>query len=179
MPEWNAVVSIYEYGWKDAFEKLGSFGTVTKTPYLNVLLLKADDPPMLLQKVKEGMTDDPEGWSFLSRLIPITHTFTFQSQETFEEKAKETVLDWVPELAGRSFHIRMKRRGFKGTLSSLDEERFLDTLLLDALEKAGRPGHIAFDDPDIVIAIETVGSWAGLSLWKREDLHCYPFIRPD
>lgn len=179
MPEWNAVVSVYEYGWKDALEKLDSFGTVTKTSYLNVLLLKADNLQILPEKVKEEMAVDPVAWSFLSRLIPVTHTFAFQSPEEFEEKAKEVVLGWIPELAGHTFHVRMKRRGFKGKLSSQDEERFLDTLLLEALERAERPGHITFDDPDFIIAIETVGSWAGLSIWKREDLHRYPFIRPD
>lgn len=179
MSEWNAVVSVYEYGWKEAIEKLGSFGTLTKTPFLNVLLLKADNIEMLPEKLKEGMAHDPATWSFLSRLIPVSHTFTFQSPEAFEEKAKDVVLGWAQELAGHSFHIRMKRRGFKGKLSSQDEERFLDTFLLETLEKAGTPAYIAFDDPDFIIAIETVGSWAGLSIWKREELHRYPFIRPD
>ena len=43
----------------------------------------------------------------------------------------------------------------------------------------GRPGRINFDDPDHVIDIETVGSRAGLSLWARDDLRCYPFLRID
>ncbi|SEM19776.1 THUMP domain-containing protein [Syntrophus gentianae] len=179
MPEWNAVVNVYEHGWKEAFDKLSGFGLLTKTSFLNVLLLKADDMPMLLQRLQEGLEKDPASWRFLSRLIPVTTTFTFQSPEAFEERAKEAVLKWVPELAGRSFHVRMRRRGFKGKLSSMDEERFLDAFLLDALEKAGTPGHIAFDDPDAIIVIETVGSWAGLSLWNREDLHRHPFIRTD
>lgn len=179
MPEWNAVVSVYEHGWKEAFDKLGAFGLLTKTPFLNVLLLKADDLGDLLQGIKEGMENDPPSWSFLSRLIPVTATFTFQSPEEFEERAKEAVLKWVPELAGRSFHVRMRRRGFKGKLSSMEEERFLDAFLLDALEKAGTPCHIAFDDPEAIIVIETVGSWAGLSLWNREDRLRHPFIRTD
>ncbi|MEN6331976.1 MAG: hypothetical protein ABFD57_08315, partial [Smithella sp.] len=45
----------------------------------------------------------------------------------------------------------MRKRGFKGNLSSQDEERFLDTILLDALEKGGSAGMIVFDDPDYVI----------------------------
>lgn len=179
MPEWNAVINIYDRGLKDAFAKLGDFGILSKTSFLNVLLLKTDDMETLLRKLKESMDEDPASWSFLSRLIPVTRTFTFQSPEEFEERAREAVRKWVPDLAGRSFHVRMRRRGFKGKLSSQDEERFLDDFLLDALEKEGSPGHIAFDDPDAVITIETVGSWAGLSLWSREDLHRYPFIRTD
>lgn len=179
MPQWNAVVSVYEHGWKEVFERLGAFGHLTKTPFLNVLLLATDDMPTLLHKLREGMGNDPASWSFLSRLIPVSHTFTFQSADAFEKMAQEAVFNWLPLLAGHSFYVRMRRRGFKGKLSSQDEERFLDTILLEALEKRGSAGRIAFDDPDYIIAVETVGSWAGLSLWSREDLHQYPFLKFD
>ena len=85
----------------------------------------------------------------------------------------------MPELAQKSFHVRMHRRGFKGRLSSPEEERFLDDLLLTALEEVGTPGRISFDDPDATIAIETVGQRAGLSFWRRSDLERYPFLRID
>jgi hypothetical protein len=58
----------------------------------------------------------------------------------------------------------MHRRGFKGRLSSVEEERFLDNILLKALEKAGSRGRISFEKPDTFIALETVGPRAGLSL---------------
>jgi len=53
MPQWNAVVSVYEHGWKEVFERLGAFGHLTKTPFLNVLLLATDDMPTLLHKLRE------------------------------------------------------------------------------------------------------------------------------
>jgi hypothetical protein len=73
----------------------------------------------------------------------------------------------------------MRRRGFKGKLSSLEEEHFLDHILLESIEKTGTPGHITFEDPDAIIAVETIAQWAGLSLWSREDLQRYPFISLD
>ncbi len=73
----------------------------------------------------------------------------------------------------------MRRRGFKGKLSSLEEERFLGIALLESLKEAGTPGQVAFEDPDVVIAVETIGSWAGISFWDREDMKKYPFIRLD
>ena len=45
----------------------------------------------------------------------------------------------LPILAGKNFHVRMHRRGFKGRISSHDEERFLDTILLEELGKIGNP----------------------------------------
>jgi tRNA(Ser,Leu) C12 N-acetylase TAN1 len=75
--------------------------------------------------------------------------------------------------------VRLHRRGFKGRLSTPEEERFLDDALLEALQAAGTPCSLSFDDPDAIIQIETVGNRAGLSLWTREDLARYPFLRVD
>jgi tRNA(Ser,Leu) C12 N-acetylase TAN1 len=85
----------------------------------------------------------------------------------------------VADLRGKSFHVRLHRRGFKGRLSSQNEEGFLDGVLLEALEQSGTPGRITFADPDAIIAVETVDGQAGLSLWTREEMQRYPFIRPD
>ena len=61
----------------------------------------------------------------------------------------------------------------------MDEERFLDTYLLEALATAGTPGQIRFSDPDAIIALETIGPRAGLSLWTREELERYPLLHLD
>jgi hypothetical protein len=88
-------------------------------------------------------------------------------------------LQWVPQLAGKGFHVRMYRRGFKGQLISQDEERFLDRVLLEALEQNGTPGHITFDQPDAIVVVETLGQWCGLSCWSHADLQRYPFLKVD
>jgi len=55
----------------------------------------------------------------------------------------------------------------------------LDEALLETLEHRGTPGRIDFDDPDFILDVETVGQRAGMSLWTREDLHRYPFLKLD
>ena len=47
------------------------------------------------------------------------------------------------------------------------------------VERAGTPGRISFEDPDAIIAIETIGQRAGMSFWRRADLQRYPFLRVD
>jgi tRNA(Ser,Leu) C12 N-acetylase TAN1 len=111
--------------------------------------------------------------------MPASETFIFQSAAEFEARAKEIVCTWLPRLAGRTFHVRMHRRGLKEHMASHAEERFLDEALLHALEQTGTPARIDFTDPDVVIDVETVGQRAGLSLWTREDLHRYPFLKVD
>lgn len=177
MQKWNAVISVNETGFKRAFDVFGNFGEVKRTEFFNVLLMRAENPREMLEVLRARSLDRPDSLSFLARLVPVTQTFIFNAADEFENKAKEIVLTWAPQLANKSFHVRLRRRGFKGRLSSVDEERFLDTVLLESLEQNGTPGRIAFESPDAVIAIETVGTWAGLSLWTREELERYPFIR--
>jgi len=179
MQEWNVVINLNERARRLAYKKLEIFGRIRKTGFFNVLLMKADDLPAMLETMRRWTLEDPQSLSFLSRVIPATCTFVFQSPEEFEARAKEAVLQWAPALAGKGFHVRMRRRGFKGKLSSLDEEHFLDGMLIEAIEKTGPPGHITFEDPDAIVAVETIGPWAGLSVWGREDLQRYPFIRLD
>ena len=179
MREQNVVVSVREGGFKRALSVLGDFGRVSRTEFYNVLTLSAEDVPLMLEDLRARAQKAPESLQFLSRLIPATRTFTFNSPEEFEQKAREAVIAWAPELASRGFHVRIHRRGFKGKISSPEEERYLDTVLLEALLKAGHSGFITFENSDAVIDIETLGTWAGISLWTREDLERYPFIRVD
>jgi tRNA(Ser,Leu) C12 N-acetylase TAN1 len=177
MSDWNIVASVREGSYARACKILEKFGPVSRTEFFNVLVIKADDIRSVLDELRTWMLEDPESLSFLTRLVPVTHTFVFQSPQEFEVNAKETVLKWAPQLAGMAFHVRMRRRGFKGRLSSAYAERMLDEALLDALEGAKTPGRVAFETPDAIIAVEIVGSRAGLSLWRAEDLKTYPFIR--
>ncbi len=175
--EWNVVVNMHERAKPAAFRKLESFGPIKKTGFFHVLLMKVEDIHAMLETMRTWYLEDPQSLSFLSRMVPASRTFVFQSPEEFEAKARETVLKWAPELAGATFHVRMRRRGFKGKLSSMDEERLLDGILLEEIQKTGSPGRITFENPQAIIAIETVGPWAGISFFRREDLERYPFIR--
>jgi tRNA(Ser,Leu) C12 N-acetylase TAN1 len=179
MKDWNVAASVHEGAFLQACELLEEFGPVRRTDFFNVLVIRVDDIHRMMEGLRIRVSQDPDISSVIGRVVPVTQTFSFQSPEEFESKAKEAVLKWVPELAGKSFHVRMHRRGFKGRLSSEYEEKFLDNILLEALEKAGGQGRISFDDPDAIVAIETVGPRAGLSLWAREELKKYPFLGLD
>ena len=177
MQVWNAVISVREHGFRQALDVFGEFGEVKRTEFYNIILLRARDVAQMLETLRERSQKSPESLAFLARLIPVTRTFIFNSPEEFEGRARSAVLGWAQQLPGKSFFVRIHRRGFKGRLASTDEERALDTLLLEELEKTGNPGKVAFEDPDAVIAIETVGHWAGLSLFTREERARYPFVR--
>jgi adenylyl- and sulfurtransferase ThiI len=152
---------------------------VSQTEFFNVLVMKVSNIPQFLEQLNSVLAEDPHLATVLARVVPVSASFTFQLPEEFEEKAREIALQWLPQLAGKGFHVRMRRRGFKGRLSSLEVERSLGALLLEALEKAGTPGHLTFENPDAIAVVETLGQWAGLSCWTREELERYPWMRVD
>ncbi|WP_077728156.1 hypothetical protein [Methylocaldum sp. 14B] len=180
MHDWNVVVSVFEHGFRRARDLLETLGPVHKTDYFNVLVMKVDDTAGFLRTLKEWSDRDPEIFTqCISRAIPLTALFGFQTPPEFEAKAREATARWLRDLAGARFHVRMHRRGFAGRLSSQNEERFLDEFLLTKLDEAGMPASIDFQDPDAILAVETVGQRGGLSLWTREQLRTYPFLGLD
>jgi tRNA(Ser,Leu) C12 N-acetylase TAN1 len=179
MQDWNVVVSVHEEGYKPAIRLLSGLGEVAATDYYNVLVMKVEDPAAFLEALAALVEETPGILNDISRVVPSEEGFGFQSAQEFESKARDVALSWVPELANCAFHVRMHRRGFKHAMESPGEERFLDAVLLAALEQAGTPGRITFDDPDAIIAVETVGARAGLSFWRRADRQRYPFLGLD
>lgn len=177
MKDWNVVVSVHEQGFVRACELLEELGPISRTDYYNVLVMKVADIRGALEVLRQWVAEDRGILGCISRFMPVTRGFAFQTAQEFETKAADAVLGLVPDLAGKAFHVRMHRRGFKGLISSQTEERFLDDILLQALERAGTPGRITFEDPDAIVAVETVGGQAGVSLWTREALERYPYLQ--
>jgi tRNA(Ser,Leu) C12 N-acetylase TAN1 len=175
--DWNVIVSVREGGFNRARRFLSEFGVVGSSGFLNVLVMRVDDPKRLLEALAERAAREPDTLAFLGRVVPVRSTFTFQSPEEFEVKARDAALGFHHELAGKGFHVRMHRHGFKGRLSTQEEERFLGGVLQEALLRDGFPGHVTFEDSDVILAVETLGNRAGLSLWTREDLRRFPFLR--
>lgn len=179
MNDWNVIVTVRDGGFNRIRRLIEEFGPVSRTGFFNVLVLKANDTHRLMETVRERVMEDPKILTFLARMIPATRTFDFEGLEEFEAKAREILLSWTPELAGKELYVRIHRRGFKGQLSSVVEERALDDFVLANLETSGAPGRINYQNPDAVVTVETLGQRAGLSIWRRGDIERYPFLKID
>lgn len=179
MHDWNVIVSTHADGYTRARHLLQRFGTVARTDYYNVLVMKVDEIQRLLEDLRLRVAEDPSILAAIARVMPAVRCFDFQSHDDFEARAREAALAWVPDLAHKSFHVRLHRRGLKDQRPRPEEERFLDEALLEALERAGTPGRIRFEDPDAILTVETIDHRAGLALWTRDDLRRYPFLHSD
>jgi tRNA(Ser,Leu) C12 N-acetylase TAN1 len=179
MMDWNVVVSIYQTGFRQAIRALGELAKVERSPYHNVLLVKVDNAISFLEAVERKTEESPALYDAISRVAPAACNFEFRSGEEFKEKAGSVLREWSQRLAGRSFHVRLHRRGNRHGLHTPDAEKFLDDVALSSASQIGMPARKSFTDPDIVIAIDTVDDHAGLALWSREDLARHRLLRPD
>jgi tRNA(Ser,Leu) C12 N-acetylase TAN1 len=178
-PDWNVVATTYDREFHDAKSRLSRFGEVRPSVYRNVLLMKVTDIGRFLESLERSLGEDASLANSVSRVVPVTHGFRFATPEEFESKAGAVVSAWLPELGGKKFHVRMHCRGFKGKLSSEREEQFLGHFVLERLQEAGTPAEVDFDDPDIVIAVETLGQEAGISRWTRQQLREHELLKID
>ncbi len=179
MHDWNMVVCTYQEGFRGALRALRDLGRTERSPYHNVLLMKADDPLALLAAIEKKTEENTALYDAISRVAPVTRSFEFYSAEDFVEKARQIIAEWSASLVGRTFHVRLHRRGTKYELGTQDAEHLLNDIVLDATAKVGMPAKVSFTDPDAVISIDTVDNRAGLAVWTREDLARHRLLRPD
>lgn len=179
LDDWNVVVTVLQRHVQEALEFLRPLGQVSKPEIFNVLVMKIDNAELFLENVTQALAAQSRYEHVFQRIIPVSVCFEFQRPADFEAKAVMAAEPWVTRLANGSFHVRMHRRGFKGHLSSEDQESFLDRVLMQKLAERGAETRIDFEDPDFIIDIQTVGQRAGLGIWTREQALRYPFLKLD
>ena len=114
MPHWNVVVSLHERQYVPAWKLLEKLGVVSRTAYFNVLVMHVEDIGGLLETLWQWVEENPQLLTILARVVPVTQTFTFQTVEEFETKARGACLSWVADLRGQSFHVRLPAAALKG-----------------------------------------------------------------
>ena len=180
--DWNVVVTAYDWrGLRRARRLLSSYGEVASTEFHNVLIVRVADVAAFLKAISAAAEHDVSMHNDISRIMPAQAVFSFRTTAEFEENARTVACQWADRIAGGSFHVRLhRRRGDSPVkLSAQVEERYLDDSILRRLRELGQPGRLDFQDPDYVIDIETVGERAGISLWSRDDLKLFAFLRVD
>jgi tRNA(Ser,Leu) C12 N-acetylase TAN1 len=173
--DWNVIITVHR-DFDRAIGLLRKLGTVERTGLYNVLVMRVADVRALLDEVSELAAREPL-FDIVSHVVPLTHKISFTTAGELEHKAREIVLAWAPLLAGKTMHVRMRRRGHKGEFHSQDIERHLGDAVFEELERRGTWCRFALFDPDAVIAIESLRDDAGLALWARADLERYPWLR--
>ncbi len=175
--EWNVLATAFMRKERSLLRLLRKFGEFKGSGFRDVLIGAVENRDAFLETIESLRREHPGSVRHLSQIVPIECTFQFDVSD-FREKLKEALAPYVEDIENECrFYIRVKRRGHKGVLSSIEIEREMSAFIIDALEKAGKKARIKFEDPDKFIIVETAGNRAGVGLITREMRKRYPFIR--
>jgi tRNA(Ser,Leu) C12 N-acetylase TAN1 len=175
MWHFNLVVTLAADGrFRQLLEELSHYGDFRRTEFFGVILGQVADPAEFLERVREKRARQLVAFQDLGRAVPLESCFTFKP-ETFQEQVREALAPYATQLAGRRFYVRLERRGLKGRIISPEAERDLDAFLVRMVRKGGGSAEVSFDDPDTVLAVETIGERCGIGLLTRELRERYAF----
>lgn len=176
MKEWNILATAFWGRGKDAMRLLTLHGEFKGSGFKDVLQGHVDDVKLFLEKLEQIRQENPERMTSLSQILPLERTFSF-SLTDFMDKLKEAVLSYVEKIEGKKFHVRAKRRGHKGEMSSLEIEKEISSFIFDELQTNGKQAQVSFSDPDAVIVVDTIANRAAVALITREMREKYPLIK--
>lgn len=176
MNDWNVIMTARDGCWSRARRAARSLGRADRSGFYNVLVLKADQPRELLGRLDALVGEDAAVAAAVAHVSPVEQCFDFATAADFHLKAREAMRALSPQLAGKTFHVRMHRRGWKHALSSADQERGLADVLIEATRERGAEARVSFDDPDVIVVLETVGGRAGIGVWSRTDRQEHPLL---
>jgi tRNA(Ser,Leu) C12 N-acetylase TAN1 len=173
---WNVVVTSRQGGQRRLRRALRHLVRLERSGFRNVFVGYVDDPEAFLTAVADLRMERPALDQWLGKIVAVERTFPVDPA-TFQARVQQEGARVLDRLLGRSFHVRVDRRGHKGIIDSHATERALGAFLWTALERAGARPAVAFDDPDVVLVIELVGDTAGLALVTRELRTRFPFVK--
>jgi tRNA(Ser,Leu) C12 N-acetylase TAN1 len=174
--EWNILATAFWGRGKDALRLLTQHGEFKGSGFKDVLQGHTEDANLFLEKLESMRQENPDRMNSLSQILPLERTFNFNLPD-FMDKLKETVLPYVEKVEGKKFYVRVKRRGHKGEMSSLEIEKEISGFIFEKLGEVGKQAQVSFSDPDLVIIVETIANRAAVALITREMRKKYPLIK--
>src|SRR5262245_2355413 len=112
---------------------LRRLGVFRGAGYRNVAMGRVDDVPAFLAAWSDAMASDTILGAAVGRVLPITQTFLIDETDPMSSLLA-VVEPLVPEIDGRSFYVRVERRGLRGVLDSSEAERTLGAALWRGIE---------------------------------------------
>ena len=173
---WNVLATSLE-GRRDALlVSLRRLGQFRPAGYRNVVAGFVEDRVTFLTRVREALAADLLLPTALAKIVPVDATLRFEPADPLPTLA-DAVEPLLDRLAGGTFFVRCERRGLKGRLHSPTLERDLADRIWRALEARGHTPRVAFQDPDAVLVVETLGDQAGIGVITRALRNEYPFVK--
>jgi tRNA(Ser,Leu) C12 N-acetylase TAN1 len=176
MKEWNILVSTHWGQERKSLRFLSQHGEFKSSGFKDLLQGHVENVNLFLDKLELMRQENPNRINSLSQIVPLERTFYFELPD-FMEKLKQIVLPYAGRIEDKKFYVRVKRRGHKGEMSSQEIEKEVAGFVIEKLEKAGKDAQVSFGDPDVILVVETIANWAGVTLITREMKEKYPLVK--
>jgi tRNA(Ser,Leu) C12 N-acetylase TAN1 len=177
--QWNLIVTVVPgpHHIHDVRSSLGYLGHFWLTSFRDVLIGWTDDTQTLLQAITEAREKDKRWSHMIGRVIPVQNVFFFTA-DSLTEQLKRAVAPLVKEMQSGRFYFRLERRGMAGQIPSQEVEQAVAAHLVSLADDKDIELTTDFEDPDFVVAAETIGNECGVCLLTRELMKQFPFVRP-
>jgi tRNA(Ser,Leu) C12 N-acetylase TAN1 len=176
MAEWNVLVATHWGQEKNSLRFLSQHGEFKSSGFKDVLLGHVEDLNLFLDKLELMRQKNSGQITSLSQVVPLERMFYFKLPD-FMDKLKETISPYVEKVKDKKFYVRVKRRGHKGEISSQEIEKEIAGVIIENLEKTGKKAQVSFNDPDVIIVVETIADWAGVTSITREMKEKYKLLK--
>lgn len=164
--DWNLVVTAHGGRRHDLVRALRPIVQLRRAGYSEVMVGRVDDVDACLGAIAARLENDPIlATEVLARVVPVERTFALAAD--VDGQLVEEVVTVTDALRDRSFHVRVERRGHRRILMSDQLERLLGGTLVETLKAKGATPTVTFKDPDAIVAIELIGTAAGIGLVTR------------
>ena len=176
-PTWNVLVTSLEGQRESLLRALREFARFRRGGFPNVLVATVEQPREFIAGLGAACDTSPILRTSIGKAVPIDHTLRFASPETFRDEVAAALEPMADRLRGRTFYVRIFRRGFRGLIDSTRFEGELGAHLVAALQARGEHPKVRFADADVAVVIETLHDEVGIAFVDRELREAYPFAR--
>ncbi len=176
MKDWNVVVTSYMRQERRLRAELSDLGEFHASGFAAVILGKVQDVNEFFDTLKGRWAKNPVLPELLSSVTPVRRVFAF-TLENLAERLRQEIRALAPEIGGRAFYVRLKRRGHKGELHSVEVEQDLDRLIKEEFCAKGQNCLVDFHRAEVIVVVETVHNQCGVGLVTQEMKERYPFVK--
>ncbi|HXX74445.1 MAG TPA: THUMP domain-containing protein [Nitrospiraceae bacterium] len=176
MMSWNVLAAAKDHEQGRLARRLKRLGDFRWSPYLGVLMGRVEDHQAFFDQLRRSEETEPGFLLPLARVVPLDKTVTIDAA-SFVPTLRAEVLNYADQIGSGSFYVRVERRGHKGEIHGQQLEQELDHALIESLTQRGFRPRVDFKNPDVIIAIETVGDECGIGIITKSLREQYPFVK--
>lgn len=178
MGPWNVLVTVRPApaAVHELLSGLRAHGAFQATPFKYVCAGLVPDTAAFLDLLLEAQGSSAAWATHMARVVPIASTFEFTAESLLPE-LRRAAASMVPHVPEARFFVRVERRGMAGAVHSGELEPALADHLADAAALRGCILKVSFEDPDFIVAVETLENHGGVALITREMRRRYPFVQ--